>query len=99
MCRFLLQRHLDEEGGTTDTGTTENSHKHEKDSGVGRTDESTRNDESSEQETFDTESIILPPILPPKGILPSSVAESHYMSTDVTSDAMCSKFRNMLQHR
>ncbi len=39
----------DEEGGTTDTATTENSNKHEKDSGVGRTDESTKNDESSEQ--------------------------------------------------
>lgn len=44
-----LQGHIDEEGGTTDTATTENSHKHEKDSGVGRTDESTKNDESSEQ--------------------------------------------------
>ena len=45
-----FQGHLiDEEGGTTDTATTENSlHKHEKDSGVGRTDESTKNDESSE---------------------------------------------------
>ena len=40
----------DEEGCTTDTATTENSsHKHEKDSGVGKTDDSTRNDESSEQ--------------------------------------------------
>ncbi|XP_070559720.1 E3 ubiquitin-protein ligase PDZRN3-B-like isoform X2 [Ptychodera flava] len=43
-----------DEGGTTDTGTTENaSTQHEKDSGVGRTDESTRNDESSEQEIPD----------------------------------------------
>ncbi|XP_077985450.1 E3 ubiquitin-protein ligase PDZRN3-like [Glandiceps talaboti] len=43
-----------DEGGTTDTGTTENaSTQHEKDSGVGRTDESTRNDESSEQEIAD----------------------------------------------
>jgi ligand of Numb protein X 3/4 len=46
----MLQGHMDEEGGTTDTATTENSlPKHEKDSGVGRTDESTKNDESSEQ--------------------------------------------------
>ena len=45
---FTFQAH-DEEGGTTDTATTENSNKHDKDSGVGRTDESTRNDESSEQ--------------------------------------------------
>ena len=41
----------EEEGATTDTATTENSNKHEKDSGVGRTDESTKNDESSEQVT------------------------------------------------
>ena len=48
-CLFHCQGN-DEEGGTTDTATTENSsHKQEKDSGVGRTDESTRNDESSEQ--------------------------------------------------
>lgn len=47
---MLQGHHFDEEGGTTDTGTTENSsNKHEKDSGVGRTDESTKNDESSEQ--------------------------------------------------
>ena len=40
----------EEEGTTTDTGTTENYlHKHEKDSGVGRTDESQRCEESSEQ--------------------------------------------------
>lgn len=50
MCCSPQDRHLDEEGGTTDTATTENSQKHEKDSGVGRTDgDSTRNDESSEQ--------------------------------------------------
>lgn len=50
MYYYYWQTHFDEEGGTTDTATTENSsHKHEKDSGVGRTDESTRNDESSEQ--------------------------------------------------
>ncbi len=40
---------VDEEGGTTDTATTENSARHDKDSGVGRTDESCKNDESSEQ--------------------------------------------------
>ncbi|RUS76405.1 hypothetical protein EGW08_015835, partial [Elysia chlorotica] len=62
MASMLARRHLDEEGGTTDTGTTENSsQKHEKDSGVGRTDESTRNDESSEHENFDSESLITPP--------------------------------------
>ncbi|KAL2776581.1 PDZ domain-containing RING finger protein 4 isoform 1 [Daubentonia madagascariensis] len=39
----------EEEEGTTDTATSSSNH-HEKDSGVGRTDESLRNDESSEQE-------------------------------------------------
>ncbi|XP_067302775.1 E3 ubiquitin-protein ligase PDZRN3-B isoform X2 [Pseudorasbora parva] len=39
----------EEDGGTTDTATLLSNH-HEKDSGVGRTDESTRNDESSEQD-------------------------------------------------
>ena len=49
LCLFGCQGN-DEEGGTTDTATTENSsNRHEKDSGVGRTDESTKNDESSEQ--------------------------------------------------
>ncbi|XP_025106860.1 E3 ubiquitin-protein ligase PDZRN3-B-like isoform X2 [Pomacea canaliculata] len=62
MASMLARTHFDEEGGTTDTATTENSsHKHEKDSGVGRTDESTRNDESSEQEIYDADS--LPPSL------------------------------------
>ncbi|XP_023579314.1 PDZ domain-containing RING finger protein 4 [Octodon degus] len=39
----------EEEEGTTDTATS-SSNNHEKDSGVGRTDESVRNEESSEQE-------------------------------------------------
>ncbi|XP_073900350.1 E3 ubiquitin-protein ligase PDZRN3 isoform X1 [Castor canadensis] len=45
---FQQKKH-EEDGGTTDTATIL-SNQHEKDSGVGRTDESTRNDESSEQE-------------------------------------------------
>ncbi|XP_027787741.2 E3 ubiquitin-protein ligase PDZRN3 [Marmota flaviventris] len=45
----LQQKKHEEDGGTTDTATIL-SNQHEKDSGVGRTDESTRNDESSEQE-------------------------------------------------
>uniref|UniRef100_A0A3P9K347 RING-type E3 ubiquitin transferase n=1 Tax=Oryzias latipes TaxID=8090 RepID=A0A3P9K347_ORYLA len=48
---MLQQKKLEEEGGTTDTATLLSNH-HEKDSGVGRTDESTRNDESSEQENL-----------------------------------------------
>ncbi|XP_043978202.1 E3 ubiquitin-protein ligase PDZRN3-B isoform X1 [Gambusia affinis] len=49
--RVLEQKKREEDGGTTDTATLLSNH-HEKDSGVGRTDESTRNDESSEQENL-----------------------------------------------
>ncbi|XP_060036406.1 E3 ubiquitin-protein ligase PDZRN3-like isoform X2 [Erinaceus europaeus] len=45
----LSQKRQEEDGGTTDTATILST-QHEKDSGVGRTDESTRNDESSEPE-------------------------------------------------
>uniref|UniRef100_A0A8C6SNQ2 PDZ domain containing RING finger 3b n=1 Tax=Neogobius melanostomus TaxID=47308 RepID=A0A8C6SNQ2_9GOBI len=48
---ILQQKKHEEDGGTTDTATLLSNH-HEKDSGVGRTDESTRNDESSEQENL-----------------------------------------------
>ncbi|OCT85913.1 E3 ubiquitin-protein ligase PDZRN3 isoform X2 [Xenopus laevis] len=48
---MLQQKKLEEDGGTTDTATLLSNHL-EKDSGVGRTDESTRNDESSEQENL-----------------------------------------------
>ncbi|KAI4895148.1 hypothetical protein NFI96_020588 [Prochilodus magdalenae] len=48
---MLEQKKREEDGGTTDTATLL-SQRHEKDSGVGRTDESTRNDESSEQENL-----------------------------------------------
>nr|XP_019613188.1 PREDICTED: E3 ubiquitin-protein ligase PDZRN3 [Rhinolophus sinicus] len=46
---MLPQKAHEEDGGTTDTATIL-SNQHEKDSGVGRTDDSTRNDESSEPE-------------------------------------------------
>lgn len=56
--KAMLAQVNDEEGGTTDTATTENSsHKHEKDSGVGKTDDSTRNDESSEQELLENDCV------------------------------------------
>ncbi|XP_074534723.1 E3 ubiquitin-protein ligase PDZRN3-B [Halichoeres trimaculatus] len=45
------QKKQEEDEGTTDTATILSNH-HEKDSGLGRTDESTRNDESSEQENL-----------------------------------------------
>ncbi|XP_044157157.1 LOW QUALITY PROTEIN: E3 ubiquitin-protein ligase PDZRN3 [Bufo gargarizans] len=52
---MLQQKKLDEDGGTTDTATIL-SNQIEKDSGIGRTDESTRNDESSEQDDHTTSS-------------------------------------------
>ncbi|XP_026778964.3 E3 ubiquitin-protein ligase PDZRN3-B isoform X1 [Pangasianodon hypophthalmus] len=48
---MLQQKKPVEDGSMMDTGTLL-SQQHEKDSGVGRTDESTRNDESSEQENL-----------------------------------------------
>uniref|UniRef100_UPI0037E842AC E3 ubiquitin-protein ligase PDZRN3-B isoform X2 n=1 Tax=Semicossyphus pulcher TaxID=241346 RepID=UPI0037E842AC len=48
---MLQQKKQEDDGGTTDTATLLSIH-HEKDSGLGRTDESTRNDESSEQENL-----------------------------------------------
>ncbi|XP_073500874.1 E3 ubiquitin-protein ligase PDZRN3 isoform X4 [Phyllobates terribilis] len=55
---MLQQKKLEEDGGTTDTATIL-SNQIEKDSGVGRTDESTRNDESSEQDDHTTSSNML----------------------------------------
>ncbi|KAM4022511.1 LOW QUALITY PROTEIN: E3 ubiquitin-protein ligase PDZRN3 [Anomaloglossus baeobatrachus] len=52
---MLQQKKLEEDGGTTDTATIL-SNQIEKDSGVGRTDESTRNDESSELDDHTTSS-------------------------------------------
>ncbi|KAH9496314.1 E3 ubiquitin-protein ligase pdzrn3 [Bulinus truncatus] len=96
MASMLARRHLDEEGGTTDTATTENSsQKHEKDSGVGRTDESTRNEESSEQENVDYDSFMNPAILACKGRHPSN---DSLISSDIPGE-MCSKLRDMLDPR
>ncbi|XP_046353325.2 E3 ubiquitin-protein ligase PDZRN3-like isoform X2 [Haliotis rufescens] len=110
MAHMLARRNLDEEGGTTDTATTENSNKHEKDSGVGRTDESTKNDESSEQETFDIECLTppthmkFPPVcnLNREGLHHSNESvtsnEPELMSNDISAEA-CDQFRQVLQHR
>ncbi|CAL1534531.1 unnamed protein product [Lymnaea stagnalis] len=96
MASMLARRHLDEEGATTDTATTENSsQKHEKDSGVGRTDESTRNEESSEQENVDYDSFINPAILACKGRHPSN---DSLVSSDIPGD-MCSKLRDIMDPR
>ncbi|XP_054991841.1 E3 ubiquitin-protein ligase PDZRN3 [Sorex araneus] len=51
---LFQQKKHEEDGGTTDTATILST-QHEKDSGVGRTDESTRNDESSEPENHGDE--------------------------------------------
>ncbi|KAK0063899.1 E3 ubiquitin-protein ligase PDZRN3 [Biomphalaria pfeifferi] len=96
MASMLARRHLDEEGGTTDTATTENSsQKHEKDSGVGRTDESTRNEESSEQENVDYDSFMNPAILACKGRHPSN---DSLISSDIPGE-VCSKLRDMFDPR
>ncbi|XP_064631987.1 E3 ubiquitin-protein ligase PDZRN3-like isoform X3 [Lineus longissimus] len=111
---LLRQRVLDEEGGTTDTATTENSsHKHEKDSGVGRTDDSTKNDESSEQELLENEctSPATSHKFQPKCNLGSG--ELHYSNDSFTSNETheqefagneisaeeCDKFREVLESR
>ncbi|KAL3852177.1 hypothetical protein ACJMK2_015851 [Sinanodonta woodiana] len=89
--------HFDEEGGTTDTGTTENSsHKHEKDSGVGRTDESTKNDESSEQEAFDTECTSSPANTKLRPHADSS--DVHYCRINQSSEAHYSSFNQSDAH-
>uniref|UniRef100_A0A4W4EZT5 PDZ domain containing ring finger 4 n=1 Tax=Electrophorus electricus TaxID=8005 RepID=A0A4W4EZT5_ELEEL len=60
----LHQREPEEDGGTTDTATVSNQHK--KDSGVSRTDQITRNDESSEQENpGDEQTFTSDPLLSP----------------------------------
>ncbi|XP_074645999.1 E3 ubiquitin-protein ligase PDZRN3-like [Tubulanus polymorphus] len=103
--------HHDEEGGTTDTATTENSsHKHEKDSGVGRTDDSTKNDESSEQELLENES--MSPALVHKFQANSNLGsgELHHSNDSFTSNDQeypaneisaeeCEKFREVLESR
>ncbi|KAJ8302049.1 hypothetical protein KUTeg_021036 [Tegillarca granosa] len=86
MASMLARGHIDEEGGTTDTATTENSlHKHEKDSGVGRTDESTKNDESSEQ-IYSDESFL------------SHDCTHDVIVNDIPSEE-CDKFREVLARR
>ncbi|KAL5013272.1 hypothetical protein ScPMuIL_007542 [Solemya velum] len=110
MASMLARGHIDEEGGTTDTATTENSHKHEKDSGVGRTDESTKNDESSEQENVDGECTNLPTQYQAKcGLAHRTLHRSNesFTSSDVLEHDMvnnisaedCQQFREVLANR
>lgn len=100
MAGMLNQVHMDEEGATTDTGTTENSsHKLEKDSGVGRTDESTKNEESSEQENFDVDSLQYGP----DGEFHKSHEsltshEQDFNGHDIPVD-VCDRFREVLEDR
>ncbi|XP_029636774.1 E3 ubiquitin-protein ligase PDZRN3 isoform X2 [Octopus sinensis] len=105
MAGMLNEVHMDEEGATTDTGMTENSClKLEKDSGVGRTDESTKNEESSEQETFDGESVC------PASLQFGTEGEfrqrhesftstdQDYVSHEIPVD-VCDRFREVLEDR
>ncbi|ESO89887.1 hypothetical protein LOTGIDRAFT_234023, partial [Lottia gigantea] len=107
MASMLVRRNLDEEGGTTDTATTENSsNKQDKDSGVGRTDDSMKNDESSEQETFDADCVTPPTKMKFRNV----VGEHHhsnesftsndpeYVNNEISAEA-CDKFRQVLENR
>ncbi|XP_076110264.1 E3 ubiquitin-protein ligase PDZRN3-like isoform X3 [Mytilus galloprovincialis] len=112
MASMLARGHLlDEEGGTTDTATTENSlHKHEKDSGVGRTDESTKNDESSELDAFDTECTNSPAATSKfrqgrgeyhrsdESFLSHDITDQEINVNDISKDE-CDKFREVLVQR
>ncbi|XP_050412867.1 E3 ubiquitin-protein ligase PDZRN3 isoform X3 [Patella vulgata] len=111
MASMLARRHLDEEGGTTDTATTENSsNKQDKDSGVGRTDDSMKNDESSEQETFDADCITPPTNLKFRTECRLDKEEHHHSNESFTSNdpeyanneisaEACDKFRKVLENR
>uniref|UniRef100_K1PD99 PDZ domain-containing RING finger protein 3 n=1 Tax=Magallana gigas TaxID=29159 RepID=K1PD99_MAGGI len=94
---------MEEEGGTTDTATTENSlHKHEKDSGVGRTDESTRNNESSEQDP-DTECTNSPAATSKFRRKKPNYSDDSVLSNEVTDvtdySNECDSFRAHLESR
>lgn len=100
----VAQKQHEEDEGTTDTATVL-SNQHEKDSGVGRTDDSTRNDESSEQEHTGEEA----PAPAPRagrartgsqdtlgsGDLPCSGESSLW--ADCADAAECERFRRLLE--
>ncbi|XP_035886133.1 E3 ubiquitin-protein ligase PDZRN3 isoform X1 [Phyllostomus discolor] len=102
----LRQKKHEEDGGTTDTATIL-SNQHEKDSGVGRTDESTRNDESSEPENNGEEAPASSvPLAGPRtrtcsqdtlgsGDLPFG-GES-FLWADCAEAAECERFRRLLE--
>lgn len=98
-----FQVNRDDDGGLDCSGGQE---KHEKDSGVGRTDESTKNDESSEQEMNETE-CASPGSLHGDSNLGSG-GELRYSNDSFTSNEQefgsneiptdeCSKFREVLE--
>lgn len=101
----VVQKKHEEDGGTTDTATIL-SNQHEKDSGVGRTDESTRNDESSEQENNGDEAPMATPLAGQRtrtcsqdtlgsGDLPFG-GES-LLWADCADAAECERFRQLLE--
>nr|XP_036287985.1 E3 ubiquitin-protein ligase PDZRN3 [Pipistrellus kuhlii]KAF6335618.1 PDZ domain containing ring finger 3 [Pipistrellus kuhlii] len=102
----LQQKKHEEDGGTTDTATILST-QHEKDSGVGRTDESTRNDESSEPENNGDEAPAPAALAAPRtragsqdtlgsGDLPFS-GESLLWADCADDDAECESFRQLLE--
>ncbi|KAG8439766.1 hypothetical protein GDO86_005799 [Hymenochirus boettgeri] len=99
----------EEEDGTTDTATS-SSNNHEKDSGMGRTDESQRNDESSEVENMADHwkpsfqiSNDLRPIQETVGNFEQQYNESfiseEYIDSDISGnqDEDCERFRQLLE--
>ncbi|XP_070247569.1 E3 ubiquitin-protein ligase PDZRN3 [Myotis yumanensis] len=100
----LQQKKHEEDGGTTDTATIL-SNQHEKDSGVGRTDESTRNDESSEQENNGDEAAALAGQRTRTGSqdtlgsgdLPFSGESLLWADCADADDAECESFRQLLE--
>ncbi|KAL6482608.1 hypothetical protein MHYP_G00074800 [Metynnis hypsauchen] len=102
---MLHQRVHEEDGGTTDTATVL-SNPHEKDSGVGRTDESTRNDESSEQENLADDHVSTSDTLPRSGKRCSYSQDipgrESFLSADGGElsnipDIECERFRELLE--
>ncbi|OCT88982.1 PDZ domain-containing RING finger protein 4 [Xenopus laevis] len=104
------QKKPEEEDGTTDTATS-SSNNHEKDSGLGRTDESQRNDESSEVENtaeYQTNtSLLVPRDLRPSQETLESIElhcnESYISGEYIDSDSLgnpdedCERFRQLLE--
>ncbi|XP_066526262.1 E3 ubiquitin-protein ligase PDZRN3-B isoform X2 [Hoplias malabaricus] len=95
------RRGHEEDGGSTDTATVL-SHHHDKDSGVGHTDESTRNDESSEQENLRDDHTSNSDTLPRTSYSQDVLASESFLSADGGEilnipEMECERFRELLE--